>query len=196
MDRGQERPRAATLTSAQLTALSSPVRIAIFEALREAPASVAELAARLERTPHSLYHHLSELLRVRLVRRDVRRPPRRRPEAIYSVRHPKLRLSRRDTGRAYRVAATRVVRAAMRRALREHAAAQEAIARGDLPADDLGLLRVRVRLNARTSREVLRRIRELGDWIRAQETASGRPLSVLILATPITGEPTLPRDAP
>lgn len=70
----------------QWKVLSSPVRLEVVEILElYGPSSIAEVASRLARTPHSLYHHFRELVEAGIVREDHTRRSGARSEAVYEI---------------------------------------------------------------------------------------------------------------
>ena len=80
----------------QFAALASPARQEILDAITAvSTASVAELAAILGRSPHSLYHHVRVLQRAGLILRWSVRNSGRRKEVVYAApgRRVQLRYS-------------------------------------------------------------------------------------------------------
>jgi DNA-binding transcriptional ArsR family regulator len=70
----------------QHAALASPVRQEIVDSLAPTGVcSIAEIAAMLARSPHSLYHHVRALVRVGLVLKVGERKVGRRIEALYAA---------------------------------------------------------------------------------------------------------------
>lgn len=74
------------LTEAQLESLNSPARLAIIQRLEiDKQATVRELAQRMGKAPTALYHHISELEKIGLLRAVGEKKGTRRPEAVYAM---------------------------------------------------------------------------------------------------------------
>ncbi len=99
-------------------ALVSPVRLELVERLQvRRLASVAELAAELERSPHSLYHHVRRLLACGILREEGRRKAGRREEAVFALAAERIALPR-PLSASTSLAAARSVTAVLRGAAR------------------------------------------------------------------------------
>ena len=72
-------------------ALTSPPRMEIISSLSDSgPATIAELATRLGRSPHSLYHHMETLAEAGIVRSV--REGKKKKESVYSLTSEKILL--------------------------------------------------------------------------------------------------------
>ena len=110
-------PRADVRTD-PAEALVSPVRLELVERLQaRRRATVAELAAELDRSPHSLYHHVRRLLASGILHEEGRRKAGRREEAVYALAAERLALPRPLSGRGARTV-ERSVAAVLRGAAR------------------------------------------------------------------------------
>jgi predicted ArsR family transcriptional regulator len=79
----------------QIRAVSSPIRQEIVDRLAAlGPAGARELARSLGRMPTSVYHHLTQLVRVGLVKTVRRDGDRGRPGLLYATVAPRMRLAR------------------------------------------------------------------------------------------------------
>ncbi len=170
----------------QLRCLVSPVRADLFEALRLAgKASIAELAETLERSPHSLYYHVrlmvkNDLFKVVYTRRVVARD-----EAVYEVVASRLGFMRGSQSPIYREQIIKALRLSLRKAEREHKAAQSAAAAGNLDDEEIRMLRLQVRLSGPDAETLRRKLTELGLWAREREEDSGDLYSLTGLITPV-----------
>jgi len=73
-------------TKAHFDAVASPLRIGMLECLHAiGPASVSDLARRLDRPADGLYHHIRKLLDAGLIREAGTRPAARHPERLYDA---------------------------------------------------------------------------------------------------------------
>ena len=110
-----------------LEALASPVRQEIVDALQAlGPATVAEIAAELNRAPDSLYYHLRLLRKVDLVREAGTRDDGPRPEKVYDLPGRPLRM-RYESSRPVRRAIGRTVAGVLRLAERDFDAALDRV---------------------------------------------------------------------
>ncbi|HKB17089.1 MAG TPA: helix-turn-helix domain-containing protein [Planctomycetota bacterium] len=99
-------------------ALVSPVRLELVERLQaRGRATVAELASELDRSPHSLYHHVRRLLACGVLREDGRRKAGPREEAVFALAAERIVLPHPLTAATSRAAA-RSVAAVLRGAAR------------------------------------------------------------------------------
>ena len=147
----------------EVAVLASPVRFAIVEALQShGPATVASLAARLGRSPDSLYHHLRRLVAAGVLAREGVARGAGRSAAVYAATR---RLSAHlgpGSDPASRAAWAEVARALLRRTeLEVRAAAGAAGTRTSGPERDLALVRRKLRLDARGLRELNRLLDEV-----------------------------------
>lgn len=107
-----------------LGALASPLRQDILVVLESAaPLSVADLGRRIGRRPDTLYHHLKELERAGLVRREGRASTGGRPADAWRITQSPLRVRAADPRKVDLEHAGRVVGVLTRSALRDYRAA-------------------------------------------------------------------------
>ena len=104
---------------AQLEALAEPTRFAIFETLQLGPASIREIAERLDRPPGSLYRHMALLEALELVKRVEQVPTERRAAWVYASFHPFPALSYQPGNDDANRGLIKVVEALTQRATRE-----------------------------------------------------------------------------
>lgn len=79
----------------QIRAVSSPIRQEIVDTLAGlGPTGARELARALDRMPTSIYHHLTQLERVGLVKTVRTDGTRGRPALLYTTVAPRMRLAR------------------------------------------------------------------------------------------------------
>ncbi len=143
-------------------ALVSPVRLELVERLQaRRRATVAELAAELERSPHSLYHHVRRLLACGIVREEGRRKAGRREEAIFALAAERIALPRPLTEASSRATA-RSVAAVLRGAARNFRRGLEEGRIGQVGKRGEALLCSR---RGRLSLQGVRRLRALVDRI-------------------------------
>jgi len=181
-------------TKAQFEAVASPLRLGMIECLHAiGPASVADLARRLDRPADGLYHHIRRLLSAGLIREAGSRPALRHPERLYdaaahSIRFPPGHTAgAEDVARIWRLLSTGAERSLL-------SALRAGRARFQGPHRNTSL-RVET---ARLSREDLTQVRRHLDEIRAifegardrheahrDEPRSGSLHSLTFMLTPI-----------
>ncbi len=107
-----------------LGALASPLRLDILVVLESAaPLSAADLGRRIGRRPDTLYHHLKQLERAGLVRREARPSTGGRPADAWRLTQSPLRVRAADSRKVDLEHAGRVVGVLTRSALRDYRAA-------------------------------------------------------------------------
>ncbi len=147
--KGKNQESQMTLNAKQIKCLVAPARVDIVEALRLAGnASIAELAERLNRSPHSLYYHMDLLEKCGLIHVCETRRSGAREEAVYTLTASRFLFSRESNSSLYRKQMAKALRLVFRKAEREHLAAQAAAQSGELGNDEIRLLRIQVKLNA------------------------------------------------
>ena len=103
----------------QVTALASPARLEIVEAMGVlGRVSARELAAHLGRSAGAVYHHVRTLEAAGLLEEVDRRPGPRRPENLYAVTAGRLAVPAGQTASGDR-AAVRALHAVLRQASRD-----------------------------------------------------------------------------
>ncbi len=161
----------------QWEALLSPVRLEVVETLELfGPGSIAEVAAELERTPHSLYHHFHKLVSVGIIQEVDSRRSGARTEAIYDVCGRPVIIDfdlSTPKARGHRVRAARQL---LRQAQKDYESAIEVAQNGDVPKPEVRRYRVRL------GEESVQKIRDhldaivevvLTERLRASEKAPG-----------------------
>jgi DNA-binding Lrp family transcriptional regulator len=146
---------------AQQAALTSPLRLELLEHLVViGPASVRDLAARMERTTHALHYHVRQLVEAGVVEQTGSRKSGPRDEAIYDVVAERIEVAVDTSLRADERPQTKIARAVLRRAERDYAA----LAAADperLGADDVYAGRLRGRLSSRARAGVMKHVRAI-----------------------------------
>ena len=174
----------------QRKVLGSPVRIELVEQLtRRGPASVAELAARLEREPSSLYYHVRLLREAGVIALAEHRGSGRHEEAVYAATAEQVTvvcdLDSEESIRAEEQSVGALLRLAQRnysQAMRDGEARPEGVDR------DLCAQRIRANLDAAGRAELNRRVEELFEFLRRErEQDRGTPISMTLMISPIPG---------
>lgn len=171
-------------TRDQIAAITSDVRMKIVQSLRDGEASIAEIAARLSRTPHSLYHHMHVLVETGIVKTTGTRKVGKRVETLYAtaaeeyeIRHdPKSLKSR----RTFRTAIRSIVRLTghdVERAIMEGRVVKSG------PSRNTSLHRHDVRLDKRQVEEVMKHLDAIGE-ILSKADSKGQPFSCTYLFHP------------
>ena len=165
----------------QLEALASPARQEIIDALQAlGPATVAEIAAELNRAPDSLYYHLRRLKKVGLVLAADPREDGIRPEMVYDLPGRPMRIEY-GTTPAVRRAIGRTVSGVLRLADRDFQAALEQARRAERGPHDL---LTGGRLKAWLTDEKIDRLQELlAEIDDLMDTATKTPDSRLVALT-------------
>jgi predicted ArsR family transcriptional regulator len=173
------------INQSQLESLTSPVRLAIIQRLDiDKAATAQELAQRMGRPVTSLYHHLKQLLEVRLLHVVEMRPGTRRPEAVYAnvgrLSSAKAVATPRGK-RAYGKTGVRIADAGAR-------AFSSAIARGDarLGGEERNTTARHYVLRANKAKlaEINELLDKLGDTA-ARSDETGEEIQVTILLSPL-----------
>ena len=168
------------LTSKQLDCLCSPVRVNLYEAIRRRKlASVAELAADMQKTVHSLYYHLRALTKVGLIRIREHRRVGKRDEAIYEAISDRLVIDKDNSNRAYVEGLIKTVRIALRKSEREHREARYK----QLESDQFAFLRLQSRLSPKDAEQLRMKIKDLGRWVRKRDRPLDDPVASAISIT-------------
>ncbi|MBT8484215.1 MAG: helix-turn-helix transcriptional regulator [Phycisphaerales bacterium] len=146
---------------ARQAALTSPVRLELLEHLGViGPATVRDLAERMERTTHALHYHVRQLVEAGIVVQTGSRKSGPRDEAIYDVVAERIEVAIDKRRRTDERPQVKIARAVFRRAERDYAA----LAAADperLDADDVYAGRVRARMSARARAEVMKHVRAI-----------------------------------
>ena len=151
----------------QLRALGTPMRLRVLRTLEAiGPATVAEIAERIDRKPVSLYYHVHALVEAGLVREAGTRPGPRRDEVLYDTVARSIRV---DPGRgspAMLEAFADLGTAALRRADRTHRRAlMDPEVRKAGPRRERVLLDMRVQLDGDDLEALNRRLDELVEFL-------------------------------
>ena len=134
---GRKPRRRGMLDGSRLAAVASPVRIELIGALQPpGPASIRELAARMERPADGLYHHVRLLQKAGVVRVESERKVGRRMEAVYALTAERFVGKADPTSPEIQEATIRTAQAVLRLAGREFVRAiraKERECRGNAP---------------------------------------------------------------
>ena len=153
-------------TPRDLSVLASPVRNAIIEVLlRDGRSSIAGIAARLDRSPESLYHHMQRLRSIGVVRVAERRKATRQVERMYELTVNDFRIDYSNRSAPFRKALKRSARMMLRSARSEVEQAIDAppLPGGTTPRHLLG--RDLVHLSERSLQALHDRLTELHEWL-------------------------------
>jgi predicted transcriptional regulator len=141
---------------AQRAAMTSPARLEILEHLGlVGPATVRDLAERMERSPHALHYHVRRLVEVGLMVQTGSRKSGPRDQAVYDVVADRLEVDVDDDGLG-----TKTMRSMLRCVEREF----EAVAATDpdrLGGKDGFTGRLRARLSIGARNDVMRHLQEI-----------------------------------
>jgi DNA-binding MarR family transcriptional regulator len=186
-------PRRRTVvlrTRPQIDAITSPLRQEVVVQLGRGASPVKALAARLGRSPHSLYPHVRRLVAAGIVRVAETRRAGKRDEAWYALVGHRIQVGARDAGPAARAARERTIAALLRMTAREVGAA---LARKSLRLEgedrQVQAFRVVRRLTAEQLRRLNRRIESLARGLAktppSAPSGPGTPtFAVTIVVTP------------
>ncbi len=148
-------PRLLISRPDQREALTSTVRMELIETLCAAgPSTVAALAARMGRTPHSLYHHVRRLLDAALIRQVDTRRNGAREQAVYDVVADVFEIAEGAGDAALDEADRKMVGVILRKTEREFRAALEADP-AELRSGEFYTARMRTAISRRAHREIL-----------------------------------------
>ncbi len=173
----------------QVAALASPVRCQIVDCLTvHGPSSVREVAARMSRTPESLYYHVKALVAAGLVLLQSTRKVNRRREAVYKVVAPRLIADRKKRSLAYKEALARTGEVFLRLAAREHRAAVEC---GDVPVEGprrvLSLRRHSARLTPASLERLNRHLDHIFDLLdKCDDPKADGTFAVTVALSPVS----------
>jgi predicted ArsR family transcriptional regulator len=172
------------LSQEQLAALGSPARGLLADILLSRGAmTVADLAKHLGRSPKGLYYHLRELERVGLVRSEMRRGESGREEAVYQMTARPLRINP-LAGEEYRAEMKRGIRMILRRVAREHNRWIDSLGEHPEWRGRGALMRARLRVPPEIAIEAVRRMEELGAFLRDNEDPEGITMTQLLAIFP------------
>lgn len=164
--------------------LVSPTRVDLYEAIqKQGKASVAELAQILNKTVHSLYYHLRQLERVKLIRVAGYQRVGKKDEAVYETLSRRLTIDRDNTDPTYRESLIKAIRIMLRKAEREHREARES----NLADESFGVLRVQASLSPDDAARLRQKLVDLGSWIRRRSNSDnqGETIAVTGLIVPL-----------
>lgn len=183
-------------------AMASPLRmelVGLFGQAREL--SVSDMATRMGRPATSIYHHLHILLEAGILREVGTRPKGKRFEMLYSVTEDLVRLDVEPDDPIAVAHALKAVRAGLRMAERDLAAALE---RDDLthegPARNLMTMRVHVRSPEQLLASINEHLFAIESLLRAasenppDESADDQFLSLTMVLAPLAGRDPARKD--
>ncbi len=157
----QKRKKKVLLTTPeQRAAIASTVRMEMLEYFHAGPATVAELAEQMGRTPNSLYHHVGLLQAAGILRQVGHRRSGSRQPAVYDVTAEVFELATSEDGAANTEAELKTVRMILRKAEREFAEAMETQPEAVL-CSEFFTGRMRARLSRGSQRQVMSHLREI-----------------------------------
>lgn len=167
------------------------MRVNLFEALRlRQTASVAELAADLNKSVHSLYYHVKTLVNVGLIRVCEHRRVGKRDEAVYEPVSDRLVFNKEGANPAYSESLIKTVRLVLRKAEREHQNAR----RAKVPEDQFATLRLQANLSPEDAKELRRKIVAMGKWVRKRDVSDrdsdAASMAITCLVVPLDSQPT------
>ena len=157
---GKRKKKLLLTTPEQRTAIASTVRMELLEHLHAGPATVADLAHRMGRTPNSLYHHVRLLVAAGILRQvDVRRSGARE-QAVYDVTAELFELAGLEDDDGDIGLELKTVRMILRKAEREFAAAMESQPEAIL-CGEFFTGRMRARLSRGSQRQVMQHLKAI-----------------------------------
>lgn len=164
-----------------MEALASPHRLEVVAALGDAEqASIADLARRLGRTPHSLYYHVKLLEEAGVVVKAETRRRGRRDERVWKLVGERMLLGAHAASPEAIGKAAKAIDSMLRLTSRELCAALRA------QRTAITGLRMKARLDQRSLGRVARLIREIEKVVAdsARRPAAGRMFAVTLVVTP------------
>jgi predicted transcriptional regulator len=170
-----------------IEALASSHRLEIVAALGDAEAaSIAALARRLGRTPHSLYYHVKLLERAGVVRLADTRRRGRRDERIWTLTGERIQLDASAGSPGSIVKTSKAIDAMLRLTSRELSAALRWYARDPNAKQRLTGVRMKARLDEKTLARVVGLIEEIGRVVGNANRASrpGQTYAVTLVLAP------------
>lgn len=130
--------------------------------------SVSGLATITGRRPKGLYFHLKALEAVDLVYVVEVRRTQRRPEAIYAVRQPRMRVDLENQSPEYRLTADKTIETSLRQTLRQFQKYTQAVREARSAPGLSGVARVSARLSPEAVTEVRSRMLDLIAYVKEQ----------------------------
>ena len=174
-----------------LRLLADPVKLRIYEALRDGPASPHELALRFGRKPTALYHHFAQLARAKLIHVAVRRRRRGVIERQYAPSAKQLVVDRqllRAARTSRSVAAVLAAASAILQVTAEDIRAAAADPSRPLSNRDRSeVAMVLVRTTERRARELMRRLRALLDTATRFDGTGPTRVRLTLALVPVKG---------
>jgi DNA-binding Lrp family transcriptional regulator len=162
------------LTSEQLECLASPVRSEVYMAFRaRSQVSVAEVADAMGRSPESVHYHVRALARSGLLLKTGQRPSRRKPEALFSAAHDRIRLPDSHSDPVLAALNLKAVLAGLRQAARGFEMASKKAQSNPETAESLIVLKTVARLKPRDLRQVLDQFERAFELARSLDKPGG-----------------------
>ena len=154
------------------------------------PQSVSGLATITGRRPKGIYFHLKALEEVDLIHVvDVRRT-QRRPEAVYAVRQPRMRVDLENNSPEYRMTADKAIETSLKQSLKQYQKYTQAVREKRAEPGLSGVARVSARLTPDVVAEVRRRMLEIIAYVKEQS----QPDSGLHYVTSLSIIPLIDRE--
>lgn len=166
------------LSEEQVICLSSPLRkelLATF--ISFGPASVSEVATRLNKRAKSLYYHIEQMEAHGLLRVVGRQTSVKKPEALYAAVSPRIEFDK-EPSQSYRSAMRKSIQSLLRLVSRQMDQAEKA---GLKPR----ITKLSLRLSSADQKEWERRVRELLEWAEERDDSSRPVRHVLLFEIPL-----------
>jgi hypothetical protein len=176
------------LTKEQVQCLRSPFRSDLVRAFRlYGPASIPELAPKLNRDQDSLYHHVRKLLLVGLLQQVETRKRATRTEAVYDCVAQRHRLEPKPWDDEYAALAMELFEGDFKIGLEHCRQAVETWHKEPALNETQYIRRMSVRLSPDKMKQFKTKLAELDAWVtKAGEEREGQSISVLFAVNPLT----------
>lgn len=175
-------------TESEMLALCSDIRLEIIRALRDGEASISEIASRLGKTPHSLYHHVKKLLDAGILCVSRTHMKGKREETLYKTSADSFRIAFEPESSKSRQALIKVAQTLGRTSINDfEKSIEQGLVVKDGPDRNSVLRRHYVRLTQKQMQEAislldsLERLMDLGSG-----NTKGQPFSLTTLFFPQT----------
>jgi predicted transcriptional regulator len=176
------------LSAEQVKVLASGFRVDLVYAFRlYGPASIPELAPKLNRDQDSLYHHVRKLLAAGVLQEVEKRKRSTKTEAVYDTVADRLRLKPKPWDEEYAELAMKLFETDFRMGL-EHCRDAVETYHGSSELNEMQYVRrMPVRLSAAKLKEFKKKLVELDAWVtEAAKEREGQAISILIAVNPLT----------
>lgn len=167
------------------SAVASARRMEIHTSLGDAgPASIAELALRLGRSPHSLYHHMRILEAAKIIRAE--RKGKRKKEAIFELTASRILLGPDPKSDVSLKAAARTLASVLRLTSSEASTAIQSGALREGAEREIYGIRLKARMTTETIRSLNRHLDQIEGILRkaGKNTTAGKLFALTVVLTP------------